>query len=289
VTTHPASHSRRLLAARKFFRTPKGPLTLVFGILLALAVPAAGAGQVTPGLLAATGIAALVDLVILRARNGAWEFPSGAILTGLIIAMLLTPLEPWYVGAVTSALAVVSKYVLRSRAANLFNPAALGIVATFYIFDTGQNWWGSLPDSGVVGLVALFATGAFITDRVNKMPMVLAFLGAYYLLFTGTAFAGQAERVSEIFRSPDLQAVLFFAFFILTDPPTSPTKYPHQVFCGVLVAVASYLAFEVIGASYYLLAGVLIGNVWEAWRRWRVTRARRTRASRYAPAPVPLP
>jgi Na+-translocating ferredoxin:NAD+ oxidoreductase RnfD subunit len=76
--------------------------------------------------------------------------------------------------------------------------------------------------------------------------------------------------VAEIFRAPDLQAVLFFAFFILTDPPTSPTKYADQLVCGIVVAISSYFFFEVVGAVYYLLAGVLVGNVWEAWRRWMV-------------------
>jgi Na+-translocating ferredoxin:NAD+ oxidoreductase RnfD subunit len=78
----------------------------------------------------------------------------------------------------------------------------------------------------------------------------------------------------EIFRTPDLQMVLFFALFILTDPPTSPTKYPHQIVCGVLVAVVSYAVFEWTGAAYYLLAGVLVGNGWEAWRRTTSSRAR---------------
>jgi hypothetical protein len=31
--------------------------------------------------------------------------------------------------------------------------------------------------------------------------------------------------------------------------------------------VASYAFFELVGAVYYLLAGVLVGNIWEAWRR----------------------
>ena len=60
--------------------------------------------------------------------------------------------------------------------------------------------------------------------------------------------------------TPDLQAVLFFAFFILTDPPTSPVKYPDQIVCGVIVAAASYAVFELVGAAYYLLAGVLVGQ-----------------------------
>ena len=77
-------------------------------------------------------------------------------------------------------------------------------------------------------MVLLVATGIFIADRVNKMPMVLAFLGAYYLLFTVTAFVGDPRAGRRSFRAPDLQAVLFFAFFILTDPPTSPMKYPRS-------------------------------------------------------------
>jgi Na+-translocating ferredoxin:NAD+ oxidoreductase RnfD subunit len=109
----------------------------------------------------------------------------------------------------------------------------------------------------------------FITDRVNKAPLVLSFMGAYYLLFTATTFFADPAQLVEIYRAPDLQAVLYFAFFILTDPPTSPPKYPAQIVCGVLVAVVSYAVFEWVGAAYYLLAGVLVGNIYEAVRRTR--------------------
>jgi Na+-translocating ferredoxin:NAD+ oxidoreductase RnfD subunit len=264
-----------LVSLTRFFRTPKGLLLIVLAILLAIAVPAEGVATVGPGLAGAVTVAALIDVVILRARGGAWEFPSGAILTGLIVAMVLSPHEPWYVTTITSAIAIVSKYVVRLRTANVFNPAALAIVITYYLFHTGQSWWGALGDVPPIALVALFGTGIFIADRVNKMPMVLAFLGSYYLLFTITAFLSDPRWVAEIYRSPDLQAVLFFAFFILTDPPTSPTRYPHQIFCGVLVAVVSFALFEWVGAVYYLLAAVLVGNVWEAWRRWGARRQRR--------------
>ena len=103
---------------------------------------------------------------------------------------------------------------------------------------------------------------------MNKIPLVLIFLGTYFGLFTLTTFLGDPGKIAEIFRAPDLHAVLFFAFFILTDPPTSPVRYPDQLVCGVLIALASYATFEWVGAAYYLLAGVLIGNVWEAWHRW---------------------
>ncbi len=58
------------------------------------------------------------------------------------------------------------------------------------------------------------------------MPLVLTFLGTYFLLFTVTAFVSNPQWVAEIFRAPDLQAALYFSFIILTDPPTSPAKYP---------------------------------------------------------------
>jgi Na+-translocating ferredoxin:NAD+ oxidoreductase RnfD subunit len=261
---------RKARAAGKFFTTPKGLLTIVLIVLIALAAPHEGLRTVAPGLLSAIVISGLLDAVILRirSRKKLWEFPSGAVLTAMIVAMVLRAQEPWYITTATSVIAILSKYIFRSRAANVFNPAALGIVVTFYIFHTGQSWWGALPEVTPVALMAvLVAVGIFITDRVNKMPLVLTFLGAYFLLFTITSFVGNPRWVSEIYRAPDLQAVLFFAFIILTDPPTSPAKYPDQLVCGVIVAVVSYAVFEWIGAVYYLLAGVLVGNVWEAWRR----------------------
>jgi hypothetical protein len=52
-------------------------------------------------------------------------------------------------------------------------------------------------------------------------------------------------------------------------------KYRDQIVCAAIVAVVSYLMFRLVGAAYYLLAGVLAGNVWEARRRVTVFRARR--------------
>ena len=160
---------------RRFFRTPKGLLLIVLAILVALAAPSEGIAVVFPGLASAVIVAALIDVLILRKIRKAWEFPDGAILTGLLVAMVLTPHEPWYVAACTSAVAIVSKYIVRTRSANVFNPAALALVATFYVFNTGQNWWGALPEISPFALVVLFASGAFIADRVNKIPLVLVF------------------------------------------------------------------------------------------------------------------
>ena len=258
----------------RFFGTPKGLLTIVFAILTVVAAPVEGWARVAPGLLGGAIAGMLVDAPILRYREGAWSFPSGALLTGWIVAFVLSPFEPWHVVAITTVIGVLSKYPFRIYTANIFNPAALAIVISYYVFNTGHSWWGALPNVTILAIAVLMVTGVFITDRVNKMPMVLAFLGAHFLLFTITAFVSDPTPVVEIFIAPDVHMALFFAFFILTDPPTSPTKYRDQMICGVLVAVVSFAVFEWLGAVYFMLAGVLAGNVWEAWRRWSVRAAR---------------
>ncbi len=253
--------------AKKFFKTPKGMLIIILFLLAGLAAPGQGLRALLPGLVTALLAAGAVDALLLRWRKGAWEFPDGALLTALIVAMVLRAQEPWHVVTLTAVFAVLSKYAVRSRFANVFNPAALAIVASFYVFHTGQSWWGALTEVSIYLQIVLIAAGIFITDRVNKMPLVLSFFGSYFLLFTVTSFVRDPRWVAEIFRSPDLEAALFFAFIILTDPPTSPAKYPDQIVCGVIVAVVSFTLFEWAGVVYYLLAGVLVGNVWEAWRR----------------------
>jgi Na+-translocating ferredoxin:NAD+ oxidoreductase RnfD subunit len=255
------------MTLRHFFKTPKGLLTVVLLLLGLTAASHEGFRVVAPGVLSAVAVAATLDVLILRTRHTRWEFPSGAVLTALFVSMVLSAQTPWYVVALTSALAVLTKYIVRTRAGNVFNPAALAIVATFPVFHAGQSWWGAMPEVAPVLQLALIVSGVFIADRVNRLPLVLAFLAAYFGLFTVTSFIGDPASVSEVFRTPDLQAVFFFAVFILTDPPTSPVRYQDQVIFAMIVALASYAIFVSIGAVYYLLAGVLVGNVWEAWRR----------------------
>lgn len=265
-----------LRRAKRFFKTPKGLLILILSGLIAVSAPGQGLRMVVVGLGSASAAAGLTDLFILRLRKKVWEFPSGAVLTALIIGMVLRAQEPWHVLTLTSIAAVLSKYAFRSHAANVFNPAALAMVASYYVFHTGQSWWGALVDAVPLAKVLLIAGGIFIADRVNKMPLVLSFLGLYFALFTIAAFVRNPLFVAEIFRTPDFEAVLYFAFIILTDPPTSPTKYRDQVIFACIVAVASFAFFELLGAVYFLLAGVLAGNIWEAWRRTNRRRRRLT-------------
>lgn len=264
-----------LSPVRRYLRSPKGLMTAVLAGLLAIAGATVGLGPVLLSLVASASAAALVDAPILRVRRRRWTFPDGAILTALFVTMVLSRYEPWYVSVITSVVAVLTKYVARGRTGNVFNPAALGLVVTFYLMGTGQDWWGSLPDAGIGGISVLLASGVLVANRVNKMPLVLVFLGTYFLLFTIAAFAGDPRLVVEIFRAPDVNAAIFFSAFILTDPPTSPVRYRDQITFGIIVAISAFGIFQALGAAHYLLSGLLVGNVWEAWKR-RQADARRS-------------
>lgn len=253
----------------RWLRSPKG---LFAGILLLLTVPAAhhaGWMLVLPGLLAAITAAMITDTPLLRWRDGQWTVPDGALLTGWLVGLVLSPHVPWIVAGATGALGIVAKHTLRVRRANVLNPAAAALVGSYYLFDTGQSWWGALPELPAPWLVLSVVTGLFITRRLHKLPLVLAFLGAHFTFGTMAAFAGDPARLAELYRSPDVHMVLFFALFMLTDPPTSPPKPADQIVFGVMAAMASFALFMLVGAVYFLLGGLLVANLWEGWRKWK--------------------
>ncbi|WP_256217311.1 RnfABCDGE type electron transport complex subunit D [Paenibacillus sp. OV219] len=62
-------------------------------------------------------------------------------------------------------------------------------------------------------------------------------------------------------RSPFINAALFFGFFMLTDPPTSPAKTMDQILFGVIAAVTGAVIYGIYGGLLYLLIGLLAGNI----------------------------
>ncbi len=265
-------------ALRRACRTPKGLMILILLALLALAARRMGGGVVAPGLLATVGSAALLDTALrwLTRRKPIW--PSGAILSALFVVLILDPHTPAYVSACTAIVAINAKYLLRTRLANIFNPAALALVVNYFLFASGQSWWGALPDLATPFVALLLATAVAIAQRIRKVPMLVAFLGCYFALFTIAAFLADPAKVAEVFRAPDANAALFFAGFMLTDPPTSPTKGRDQVIYGLIVAGASVALYLRFGALWYLPGGLLVGNLWVAAQR-ALTHRRHRRAA----------
>lgn len=267
----------------RFLRTPKGLLLIIFFGLLAVACLKLDSSVITSKVIAAALLAAAIDMVLTYWRRSEWILPDGAVLTGMIIAFILRPQEGWFVLLVTVTVAIFSKHALRTHWSNIVNPAAFALVVAALVFSPGQSWWGALPDLGIVGALILLVTGGFIAERLNKLPMILAFFGAYFTLFT-VASIFHSSAVAETFVTPDLQAALFFAFFMLDDPPTSPVRHEDQVVFGIIVAAVAYFIFMRFGGDYFLPAGLVAGNVWESGRRLIVKRIDTRGAAAVGPA-----
>jgi hypothetical protein len=250
----------------RFLRTPKGLVLIIFIGLLVVASFKVGGNVVMPKIIVAALTAGAIDMALTYLRRRRWVLPDGAVLTGMIVAFVLRPQESWLVLILIVAVAILSKHALRTHWSNILNPAAFALVVAAIAFKAGQDWWGALPDLGIVGAVVLLVAGVFIADRINKLPMILAFFGAYFTLLTVASFSDSAA-VAETFRTPDLQAVLFFAFFMLDDPPTSPVRHEDQIVFGMIVAAVAYFILMRFGGIYFLPAGLLVGNLWESGRR----------------------
>jgi Na+-translocating ferredoxin:NAD+ oxidoreductase RnfD subunit len=269
-----------------FIRSPKGILCVQ---LVVLALVAATTTGLRPLLQIAVAVpaAAGMDALLMWRKHPKAESLSSALLTGMILAMVLSPAEPLYVPAIGAALAILSRHLIRISGVHLFNPAALGLMTTWAVFSSQQSWWGGLSDLPGMAVVAVVALGGIIVWQVNKFPSVLAFLYVYFGLFSTEAMLGNKLEVAEIFRQPFLGTVLFFTVFMLTDPPTTPARVWHQVWFGGLVAAAAFACYLLTGGGvYYLLVALLGGNLVEGVRRAAaIHRARRARAERPAHSP----
>ncbi len=276
----PPVWDRQVKKARRFLRSPKGYLLVA---LVALAIPGAvdaGGGALSVLLWAVLGAAGM-ELVLVRLRGNGWRIPSSALLTGLITGMVLGPAEPWYAALGAGVLATDAKHLLRAGRTHIFNPAAAGLVAVYLLFGTGHSWWGALAELPAwVNLLALLPY-VLVAERANKLPAAMTFLCGYFGLFAVAAFF-QPELVAEHFRQPFLAAALYFAFFMVTDPPTSPVPFHEQAWFGALTAFACFAIFEMTGAVYFLPAGLLVANAVYAARRVAGSGQRAARGTRVA-------
>ena len=71
---------------------------------------------IVSNVLLAAGTAAVLDVGLCYVRAPTpWSLPDGAVLTGMIIAFVLTLHESWLVVVTVVAVAIISKHALRTR------------------------------------------------------------------------------------------------------------------------------------------------------------------------------
>ena len=248
------------MTIQKWIKIPKGYVTVALVSYLIIASIGSKNIMGIKNSIIAICVAFVVDFIYCRMKNRKSSKDS-TVITGLFISLILSFTTSWQIVVGTTVIAILSKHLLVYKKKPIFNPAAVGLLLSIFIFQTGQSWWGAFGDFPAWTIIFLVIGGYLITDRVNKFPQVLSFLGTFFvlLLLMGLLNVGNA---AEAFRPPFINATLFFSFFMLTDPPTSPAKYKNQVLFGILSAVSGVLVYGIFGGLTYLFIGLFIGNIY---------------------------
>jgi len=181
-----------------------------------------------------------------------------SLITGLILALILTPVTTGHDYAVLAAAgtaAMASKYLLTLYKSHIFNPAAVGAFISGVAFHSYASWWVGnkfLVPVAVIG-------GILIARKVKRIQMAALFGAIYFLVLIWTMPTGTSTDAIRhlIWLSLTSTAIIFFATVMLTEPLTSPTKLDRQVYYATLVGLLySYNRFHLSPED-----ALLIGNL----------------------------
>jgi Na+-transporting NADH:ubiquinone oxidoreductase subunit NqrB len=198
--------------------------------------------DVTParvGLVLASALAA--QWVCGRAAGLPTFEPRSALISGLSLCLLLRTGSEG-LAALAAALAVASKFAVRIRGKHVFNPTNLAIALVALL--SGRAWvspgqWG---DSAFFAFL-MACVGGLVVWRALRSDVALAFLLAWAALLLGRA-TWLGDPLAIPLHQLKSGSLLLFAFFMISDPKTTPDARACRLAFGVLVAaLAFYLQF----------------------------------------------
>ncbi len=217
-------------------------------------------------ILVSLGVAAVLEVGLTFWRQQVVMWPASALLTGNGVAFVLRvpgtehgdwwSMNGWWIFAGTSAVALLSKYVIRIRGRHVFNPSNFGLVLCFLLLgaeraDPLALWWGPLSPALVFALVLIVAGGFLILRRLHLVGIAVGFWIAFAAGIGVLAASGHsmtapwhvgpiegAEFWKLLVTSPE---ILVFLFFMITDPKTIPAsgagRRVYAVGVGLLATV----------------------------------------------------
>lgn len=204
---------------------------------------------------AALSGAMLAQLVGARLTDTAFQWKSAAITT-LGITILLRASNPlfWFAAGV---IGIGAKFLIRYNKKHIFNPACLGI-ASVTLASAGA--WVSPGQWGQAPIVAAFAIGfaALVLSSAKRLDIALGFLAVFAALMFGRAMWLGDPLVIPAHQMQN-GALLVFAFFMITDPRSTPDSRAGRFILAALVAgLAAWLSWgpHVRGSMIYALAAL---------------------------------
>jgi len=214
--------------------------------------------------LAAPQIAATLGAALAAqwACTKAWREPRfeprSALISALSLCLLLRT-NHLALAALAAAMAVASKFAIRVRGKHVFNPTN-GALAVLLILHAPV--WVSAGQWGNTALFcfAIAGVGLLVVNRAARSDVTLGFLAAYALiLFARALWLGQ--RLAVPLHQLTSGALLLFAFFMISDPRTTPDSRAGRLVFAVLVAAGATFVPFVLYRTNGLLWSLAVGSL----------------------------
>ena len=236
---------------------PRCYQVLVLGCLLAFGITVLDFGIHWQNAIAIVVTAQAAQYLGTRLVGLAHFDPLSALITSLSLTLLLRT-DMVALAASAAVIAIGSKFLFRVRGKHVFNPANVALVSLMLVSD--QAWvssgqWGS----AAIGAFALSCLGFLVLTRAKRAETTIAFL-----LFYGGLLFGRALWLGDPLSIPlhQLQngALLIFAFFMISDPKTTPDTAAGRILYAALVASIAF----VIQFVFYVPNGPILALVMSA-------------------------
>lgn len=163
--------------------------------------------------------------------------PLSPLITSLSLTLLLRT-EVVAIAALAAVIAIGSKFLLRIRGKHVFNPANVALVTLMLVTDkawVSSGQWGS----AAIGAFTLACLGFLVLTRAKRSETTCVFLATYATLLISRAL-WLNDPLSIPLHQLQSGALLIFAFFMISDPKTTPNTRPGRAAYGALVASVAY-------------------------------------------------
>lgn len=233
-------------------------------------------------ILVSLGTCAALEAGIALVRQRVILWPASALITGNGVAFILRvpgtrhgdwwSLDGWWIFAATAAVALLSKYAVRTRGGHVFNPSNIGLVACFLILGSGRAepldfWWGPMSAWLALALAIIVAGGLAILSRLHLLVIAVAFWLAFAAGIGLLAAIGHAMAARwhlgpvtgpyfwwVLVTSPE---ILVFLFFMITDPKTTPKSTGSRALYAVSVGLLAALLIAPTKTEFWAKVAVL--------------------------------
>jgi Na+-transporting NADH:ubiquinone oxidoreductase subunit NqrB len=167
--------------------------------------------------------------------------PRSPLISGLSLCLLLRT-NSLVLTFVAAVLTILGKFIFKRGRKHIFNPTNFGIVAMMLL--TSQVWvspaqWGSK----LYFAFFIACAGGMVVYRAARSDVTYAFLLAYVDILFGRAFwLGDPWAIP--LKQLQSGALLLFAFYMISDPKTTPDSRIGRISFAILVAAgAAYVQF----------------------------------------------